>query len=352
MAFGTVSDPRLALALWMGVGAFVATAALLAAVAALRINLILRQRRQKALAARWTPLLAECAERVPETLPSVRFVDAVAFLALWVRAQESLRGEAQARLVEAAKRAGARPLARRLIRRGKPPGDLLGMIVLGHLRDEGVAPTLEPLLAEGSSVASLVAAQALLRIAPERALPRILATAARREDWPLARVASILQESDPAVVGPVLQQVLAAQPPGIGFARLVRLHGAAHAEFLRPVIVRVLETADEPEALCAALGALWHPQDAEFARRLAHHAQGAVRVAAVRALSRLGTREDAALLVRLLGDPSWWVRYRAAQGLCGLPGMDRAALESIRGGLTDRFAGDMLAQALAERAPA
>lgn len=354
MVFGTVSDPLLALALWAGVGAFATAGLLLFAVAAMRMRLLRRESRQKAVAARWNPLLAECAERVPATLPSVPFADSVPFLMLWCRAQESLRGEAQARLVETAKRAGARKLARRLLKRGHPPGDLLGIMVLGHLRDTDVVPTLEPLVAAGTSVASLFAAQALLRIDAHRALPRIIAAAARRDDWPLAKVASLLQEADPAAVGPVLRQAMLSEAklsrPGPGLARLLRLHGAAHAEFLRPTVLQVLSSSQDAEALAAGLAVLWHPEDAALARTLATHADWPVRVAAARALTRLGGREDAALLTALLADKSWWVRYRAAEALCALPGMDNAALEALSAGLSDRFAADTLAQALSGRA--
>jgi hypothetical protein len=210
LVFGTVSDPLLALALWTGCGAFATAAVLLIAVAVMRFRLVREQRREKALAARWRPLFAQCAERVPEILPGVSYAEGRAFLTLWCRAQESLRGEAQARLVELAKRAGARKLARRLLRKGKPPADLLAIIVLGHLRDEAVVPLLERLLLEGGSVASLYAAQALLRIHPDRALRNILLTAARREDWPLARVSVVLGEADPAAVAPLLCEALDA----------------------------------------------------------------------------------------------------------------------------------------------
>jgi hypothetical protein len=42
------------------------------------------------------------------------------------------------------------------------------------------------------------------------------------------------------------------------------------------------------------------------------------------------------------------VRYRAAQALLKLKGMDSARLDAIRAGLEDPYARDMLAQARAE----
>jgi hypothetical protein len=46
------------------------------------------------------------------------------------------------------------------------------------------------------------------------------------------------------------------------------------------------------------------------------------------------------------------VRYRAAQALARLPGMDRAALAALRAAEQDRYAADMLGQVLSEAATA
>jgi hypothetical protein len=46
------------------------------------------------------------------------------------------------------------------------------------------------------------------------------------------------------------------------------------------------------------------------------------------------------------------VRYRAAQALCALPGIDPADLRALPERLTDRFAADSLRMALAEQAAA
>ena len=53
-------------------------------------------------------------------------------------------------------------------------------------------------------------------------------------------------------------------------------------------------------------------------------------------------------LVWLMGDSVWWVRYRAAQALLKLKGMTRPQVQAIRETLGDKFARDMLDQAVAE----
>ena len=53
-------------------------------------------------------------------------------------------------------------------------------------------------------------------------------------------------------------------------------------------------------------------------------------------------------LERLLSDAEWWVRYRAAKALVRLLGVDPSELECIRLRLHDRYAKDILEQAVAE----
>lgn len=356
MGSATVSDPLLAAALWTACGALAATALLLVAIAAIRWRLLRRLAAERIAAARWNPLLAQCAEGVPAVLPRLRAREAEFFVILWCRAQESLRGEAQEHLRHMAMRLGAAKHVHRLLRSRKLRLELLALVALGHLRDRAAIPLLESLIPAAPSLISLTAAQALMRIDMTVALPQIVIAAARRDDWPLARVVSMLKEFDPELVGPIvsaeIRHELRVQPQDVdGIARLVRLHVVCPGETLRDAVLHVVESVQSPEALAAALGALWHPQDAAHARRLLQHADWIVRLGAVRALGRIGGPEDFAALARALADPVWWIRYRAAQALFGLPG-GADELRSLPGRLTDRFATDIVRQVLAESAAA
>jgi HEAT repeat protein len=174
-------------------------------------------------------------------------------------------------------------------------------------------------------------------------------------------VVAILKDADPARVGMHLMAAIRAErrsptgekrasAQGPGLAQLLRLHGTAHAEALRPAVLEVLNAPADAEVLAAALGALWHPVDVAHVRAHLEHPDWVVRVAAAHALRRLGEREDLPRLSRLLADGNWWVRHRAAQALCALPGVALEELRQLRGSLTDRYAADALAQALADRA--
>lgn len=355
MGFGTISDPLLALALWSGVGASAATLALVLAIIGARLGLLWRTALERRASARWNPLIAQCAERVPQSLPPLTARESAPFLVLWCRAQESLRGDAQAHLREMARQLNVAPLAYKMLRSGQLRLQLLALVTLGHLCDRSAVPLLLRLMPDEPAVISLTAAQALVRIDPEQGIPCVLAATANRDDWALAPVVSMLKECDPTQVGPFLSKAVLTQlgregaEHEAGLARLLRLHVTAHDEVFRPAVLEVLGRTRAAEPLAAALAALWHPLDAPHARRLIQHEAASVRVAATRALSRFGGEEDFELLCAALGDRDWWVRYRAAQALCGLPHMDGARLRSLAATLADRFAGDMLRQALAER---
>lgn len=355
LVFGTVSDPLLAAALWTGCGALAATFALLVVIALMRLRLLRRLARERRVAALWNPLLAQCAEGVPDPLPRLRRRDAESFLLLWCRAQESLRGEAQAHLREMARRLGVEAWTGRLLRSRRIDRRLLALVTLGHLRMREHAPWLHTLVSSAPPIVSLYAARSLMRIDAGIGMPLLLAATARRGDWPLAAAGSILRDCDPRAVAPMLAAAIRAalgKQDGKGLARLLRLHVAAHAESLRDMVLEVIATAVEPETLAAALGALSQRQDVVHARRLIGHPEWFVRVAAARALGRLGGEDDVARLAAALADPNWWVRYRAAQALCSIPGMGPAELGALAARLTDRFATDMLRQVIAERTPA
>jgi HEAT repeat protein len=115
------------------------------------------------------------------------------------------------------------------------------------------------------------------------------------------------------------------------------------------VAIELLGLHPDHEGIAAA--ALLVVQDPMVLGRLARHAQSKdahVRENYAEACGRLGGLGEIAQLVRLLGDRVWWVRYRAAQALFRLKGMDAAGLEAVRAGLTDPFARDMFDQVRAE----
>ncbi|WP_305823034.1 HEAT repeat domain-containing protein [Massilia brevitalea] len=180
---------------------------------------------------------------------------------------------------------------------------------------------------------SLTALWALVRIDPQAAADYMVPLFIAREDWALSLAAGILQQ--------------AGEPAGAALARHLPQLDAAHLpRGLR--IAEALHVTLPAGLLAGALRSEAMPVVIAEVRALLAHEDWQVRVQAARALGRVGERSDAARLAALLGDAQWWVRYRAAQALLELPALSRADLEALRASLTDRFAADMLGQAMAE----
>jgi len=347
-----VSDSLLAAAVWTGGGALTLSAALLVAILLLRLRLIARLARERRFADRWQPVFAACAVGVPDAVPRLDPGEGPLFLSLWLRAQESLRGDAQQHLNALAAAVGADRLAAGYLASGHARREILALVAAGHLRLAGVWPLAADLAAAGPPLVSLAAAQALLRIDARRALAQVLAHAARREDWPIARLGAMLRECDVNDAGPALAAAIDAErleaPQGPGIARLLRLLGAVAAEAARPAVLQVLAHVRRPQVTAAALETLWNPEDAGQARQRLGHAEWFVRVAAAKALGRIGGDADRGALLGMLSDPNWWVRYRAAQALARLPGASREALAALQASCADRYGADMLGQVIAE----
>ena len=325
---------------------------LLAVVLAMRVRLLRNLARERDTAARWIPLIARCAETGEASLPPLRRRDADHFVLLWCRAQDSLRGKSQDHLREMARRLGANVHVRRMFRSSSLRRRLVATVALGHMHARDLAPTLQTQIASAPAVPSLVAAKALVRIDASTGIPLVLSIAARRQDWPIASVATILKECESKSVGPALSsaiRIAMSRGDDAGVERLLRLHITAEAHAIRPVVRDVLAACTNAEVLAAALAALSHPGDIAHARSLLGHPEWFVRVAAARALGRIGDENDVMGLTSALRDSSWWVRHRAAQALSQLPGMNAAQLSDIAARQTDRFAADMLCQILAER---
>jgi HEAT repeat protein len=92
------------------------------------------------------------------------------------------------------------------------------------------------------------------------------------------------------------------------------------------------------------------PQLLDAVRAMIVHPRWHLRMEAAKALGRIGLPDDLPRLEGLLGDAQWWVRYRAAQSIVRLPFLSRTELERLRARQTDRYARDILAHVLAERA--
>ncbi|CAN7544503.1 HEAT repeat domain-containing protein [Massilia sp. LjRoot122] len=353
-ASSTLSDPFIAAAVWAGLGALGLTLLLSLQIVAMRVRLRRRQAAEAVVLARWRPVLnaavvgelpAEGSTGLPPMLPG----DRLPFLRLWVHLQGSVRGEAGDTLNALARRLRLDEEALAMLARGPRTARLLAALVLGHLRERRAWPDLLELSSDADNTLSLTALWALVRIDPEAAADYLTPMFIEREDWALSHVAGILQQAS-APAAAALARIL----PSLGEAKLPRALRIAEALRLSlpPSVLGAALASPAVPVVIAALRSVLTPETIGQVRTLLEHEDWQVRVQAARALGRVGERADAGRLAGLLGDPHWWVRYRAAEALRDLPALSRADLEALRASLTDRFAADILAQVMAEGSPA
>lgn len=341
-------DPLLAVVFQAGLGIIAFSLLMLVAVFLLRMRLVLRTRREHRYAAQWRPLLAECVFGVPQALPVVPRSMRYHFMKLWNHHHESLEGSARGNLETLARRMGIDEVARNMLQSSDLRERMIAIITLGHLGDRERWQELRALVAHPSPLLSLSAARALLDIDAEATLAWLVMVMAAREDWPLARLVAMLKEAGPdRVTLPLVAALKAAGNPR-QTVRLLRMMEVAHTADAGEAAARVVRESDDPEVKAAGLRLLGDPRELGLARSAAAHESWVVRVAAARLLSRIGEAGDRQLLVGMLKDAHWWVRYHAARALVALPATAPGDIERIRSTLDDRYAADMLDQVMAE----
>lgn len=350
--FSWISDPsgsdELRLVLVLGLLSMVVTVGLLLQVLALRARSRRRQAVQARVVARWRPLLLRAAAGDEEQPPALPRREREPLLLLWNQMQDGLRGSAHEGLNRFAAALGLPALARRAALRGGGSRRVLGLHTLGHVRDPADWDILAALLPQPRSFVSLAAARALLQIDARRAAPLVLDEFLARTDWPVPRLGTLLREAGADAIGLALSDRLLDQPPAQQ-VRLLPLARVTEAPGRGSVIEGVLARATDTGVLAVSLQQVHGPASLRRVRELCTHADWHVRSFAALALGRLGGAPERAQLIAMLADREWWVRYRAAQALLGLPGVDELAARALAAGLTDRYARDMLRQVLAER---
>ncbi len=315
-----------------------------------RLRNALRTRRQRRVERLWLPILVGDSADVPKTLPPLAARDVIPFLTLWNQLQESFTGDITHHLNEVARRAGGDLLARLMLEQGSVRRRLLAISTLGHLRDRTDQDSwnaLVRLTSDKDGLLSLAAARALTRIDGAAALPVILPHLSKRDDWSKNYVLAMLMDLGAEVVSKPLTDA-ALDVPVERAQRLVQYFSVAQVADAVPVVRAIITRTKQVECLAACLRVFADVDDLDTVREYLHHPSGQVRVQAVNVLARLGSAGDFDVLLPLLSDPEWWVRYRTAKALCSLPGVELSAIKLLSAKHDDGFARDMLVHVLAE----
>ncbi|HEY4646723.1 MAG TPA: HEAT repeat domain-containing protein [Steroidobacteraceae bacterium] len=312
------------------------------------------ERARARVVAVWRPLLTQIALEEGElpSLPRLAPRRLPFLMEEWNALHDTLRGGASVRLNELARSMGLDAAARHMMHSREIRKRILAIRTLGQLRDAAAWKQLQEQLVAANALVSFYAAAALIQIDAQRAMPGIMLQLAERENWPGEAMARLLLEAgadvarepiralmlslEPAKIPPLLPWLGKVDSILAGEVAAVLLH--RHSSHEDVVAAALLVVQDE--ALLPELRPLAGSPNAETRKHLAV------------ALGRLGGAEETELLIQLMGDPVWWVRYHAAHALLRLLGLDDAKLDAVRSRLTDRFAGDMLDHVRAEESVA
>ena len=121
---------------------------------------------------------------------------------------------------------------------------------------------------------------------------------------------------------------------------------------LLPLLKTRLTTTDSTEEQAAIIRALGRIGDRSASSQIIPFLNSDIsylRVQACNALGSLGTVAERVLLIPLLADRDWWVRYRAAMAYVSLSPESRMQLQSLVNDLPDRYSRDIMNHALVER---
>ncbi len=347
------SELVLTVAHWVSIAVVALVLFLMAYILLLRAFLLLKERRYREFSARWRPILLNDGRNRSDRLPHIGYADRFSFLILWnmLREEQDKDAEACDWMNSVAVATGIDRVARRLLAKRGIRKKLLAVVTLGQLRDKSQWEKLCQMALSEHALLSLAATQAIARIDPGAAVSIIVPLVVTRADWPAAKVASILGAIGPDLMSkPLTAAVTQALPEAM--QRLIPYLETCHEAVTLPAVRQILKNPPDDKVIGPCLSVIGKFRDAKDLKLVRHylmHARWHVRAHAAACLGRIGTGEDEDKLVALLADPEWWVRYRAAQAIVDLSSSNMQRIHKLKDGLDDRYAKDILEQALAEK---
>lgn len=319
-----------------------------------RLRLVARQRRLGPVIEEWRRHFAVgVGEETP--VSQIRYRDAFTILNLWNKLHQgdsqSASAQESARLAAIGRHQGFARIASRVLERGDDNDRIVALTTLGYLGERGAVEAAQVLTRHRNGDLSFAAYRALVLIKPDE-LTNFLEAVPARSNWSITDVERFLQELPPEQSAAAFRHALegASKKEAI---QLLRYLPSCELQAARTAVMAILEATSDPDVATAALRALGHRghhEDRAVIRRFIDHGQPVhLRLSALNALLPLSKADDHDLLVSLLGDTSYWIRYRAAQALVRMPHGDAEASRLVEL-LQDPYSRDILKQALAEGA--
>lgn len=334
-------------ALYAGSVAMVLVCLLAIQVVVIRVRLMLSQKRRANIQAVWRQVIGSILVGEEPVYPKIKRRDIFYILEEYNYVFGVIRGIELNKLRKVYHDLKVPVSLKALLKSGSMRRQLFALITLGNIRDGSSWELIKDRLSVKQPVVSLSAARALVLIEPHKAANEIIPVLLQRKDWPWANIAHILKLAGPGVVCQKLSE-LVLDASLDKQSSLLRLYGMLQCDGKLPISRQVLQNAEEDKIASVCLNISQDPKIISQARDYAHHARWHVRMNAAVAIGRFGQEEDIPLLIHLVKDREWWVRYRAAQALLSMPFVDNERIQRIRAELKDPYADDILVQVMNE----
>jgi HEAT repeat protein len=318
----------------------------------IRLRLKISDRQRKRFNEKWLPIMEQSMYELPEAVPPLKRSELIYFLWVWNSLQERLKGEVKENLNAVARMAKVDVVLEGLLRSNSVNSRLLAINTAGHLREQTVWGELKSFVQTNENpVVSLTAVRSLIRIDAKAAAAIFIPLIRIHKEWPPTQVAGRLKEVRQEVATAYLKEIILTASDG-ELPRLVRYLRFASVKTAILVVEHLLAKSENEDVIAACLSVISEVDNGQsllLLRSYAEHPKWIIKVQVANGLSRLGTQEDVELLLTLLGDREWWVRYRAAHALVSLPFMTLVQLEQLKHGLKDSYAIDALTQVIEEK---
>jgi hypothetical protein len=347
--------------LWIAFGTAAIIGLLLIALFWLKLSKQRQNQKEEKFQAVWQPILMACAleDNLPQRLPNLSKAQEWLFIKLWVRMQTSLRGAPNRRLRLLGQEVGCAAIARNMMRSRHRSEKVYALMALAYLHEEKDWDMLLPYLNQQRNSLAVYASIGLLKIDPEKAAPLVISQLLKRPDLDLLTASSVLKPFRKYLHIALASHIVEAgrqtqQEPSATDQQadeLTWLFKIAHAldmHISTGILLPFMQASQPIDLVIGAMRLVKVPDGLQAIRQLAQHPAWQVRNQVCVTLARMGDASDLPLLTQLLMDSQWWVRYRAAQALVGLPFIDRETLKTIIAALPDRYARDMAQQVFAE----
>lgn len=349
--FRSSFDTTTNVALWLIAGVVATTLVLFVYTMGLRVAMILSNRRRRAFLGVWREVFAaavlsgEAARE--QALPSLSRADRTDLLEEWNRARSIVAGTAVDNLIALAQRVGIPDLAAELLHRRRIQAQIVAVQTFGHLREAPRFDEIRELLDHSNTALSITAATSLVEIDPAAGIALVVPRIHQRRDWPKNKVSILLREAGSELISePMYRAIRSAANDDATY--LLQFAPLMESEVRDALVEDLIRESNDPGVLTAALKLVSGFRGVPRIAALTQHDAWFVRMQAAKVLGRVGQEEHISLLESLLDDPEWWVRYRAAQSITSLPFLGPNQLRKMRQRQKDRYAFDILQQAMAE----